>query len=81
MPYVKAGNIASAIILAAYPKWTASSLTYEIYTALTSFYTPPTGILAVPYADKTSGVKPLYSNVIDTGGLNSVEQATVRSLR
>lgn len=76
MTYVTAGGISSAINLAAYTKWSNTSLTYEFYTALTSFYN---GVYA-PFNDTTSGVAPLYVSVFDSGGLNNVEQsATIRA--
>ena len=65
------GNLANAVTLAAFPKWTVTNLTYSFYTTLPGFYTGAN----IPYP--TAAGPQLYSTVFNSAGLDAAEQAVV----
>lgn len=66
------GELSLADDLAAYPKWSSTTLTWGLIGSLPSFYSSSPNSL-VPYLD-TASMQPSYSSVFDNTSLNVAEQ-------
>lgn len=71
MNTVAAGTVESSSNLAAYTPWPTTTLTYQFYTALPTYYESK----SVPYLDSTTNSFLTWASVFNPAGLNATEQA------